>query len=172
MAHLPSSPSPTYTITRVRTPTDLSAIKLLFTTYASTLPISLSFQNFAAELATLPATYAPPTGELFLARDARSGAAIGCVALKPLPLVGVQGSSSEMKRLFVAPEGRGNGLGSALVEVVLEEASKLGYDDVRLDTLPDMESAKRVYRAFGFEVCESYYETPVEGTVFMRKALR
>ena len=72
---------------------DLETVRRLFRAYADSLPFSLDFQNFAAELAALPAPYTPPAGCLLLAR--RDGAAIGAVALKPLA-AGI----AEIKRLY------------------------------------------------------------------------
>jgi ribosomal protein S18 acetylase RimI-like enzyme len=76
-----------------------------------------------------------------------------------------------MKRLYVSPEGRGSGLGKRLVEAVVREAERIGYREMRLDTLPSMAEAIALYRKSGFEPMEPYYDTPVSGTIFMRRAL-
>jgi ribosomal protein S18 acetylase RimI-like enzyme len=78
----------------------------------------------------------------------------------------------EMKRLYVAPEARGMGLGKALVEAVVEAAQRAGYRELRLDTLPDMLDAQALYTRLGFTRIDPYYDTPIEGTVFMGRALR
>src|ERR1700733_6356013 len=100
--------SASFQLIPVRTSEDLEATKALFNAYAASLGINLSYQNFVAEMAAMPGKYAPPKGELLLARD-KVGAAIGCVGLRPL-----EDGVCEMKRLYVAPEGRGLGLGRAL----------------------------------------------------------
>jgi hypothetical protein len=41
---------------------DIAAARMLFREYAAELSIDLCFQNFGAELATLPGNYAPPMG--------------------------------------------------------------------------------------------------------------
>lgn len=143
-------------------PTDLPAITALFRAYTASLPIDLSYQNFGAELASLPGKYAPPTGALFIARDA-SGAALGCVAMRPLDEPGV----CEMKRLYVAPAGRGQGLGRALAAAIIEAARAAGYREMRLDTLDHMHEAQALYRALGFVEIGAYYDTPIPNTVFM-----
>lgn len=150
------------TIERVRTADDLAAATALFREYEASLDTDLCFQGFEAELAGLPGDYAPPTGELFIARDG-AGAPIGCVALRPVEPKG----TCEMKRLYVAPAGRGSGLGKALMEEVIREARNIGYREMRLDTLPSMTVAQAMYRAAGFRPIEPYYETPVGGTVFL-----
>jgi ribosomal protein S18 acetylase RimI-like enzyme len=76
-----------------------------------------------------------------------------------------------MKRLYVSPEGRGFGLGERLVDAVVKEAKRIGYREMRLDTLPSMPGAIALYRKFGFEPLEPYYEAPVIGTIFMRRSL-
>ena len=76
-----------------------------------------------------------------------------------------------MKRLYVSPEGRGFGLGEGLVNAVVKEAKRIGYREMRLDTLPSMAGAIALYRKLGFEPIEPYYETPVIGTIFMRRSL-
>jgi ribosomal protein S18 acetylase RimI-like enzyme len=157
------------TIIPVRSPSDLTTIKFLFTSYASHLAIDLTFQSFAEELESLPGKYAPPTGELLLALDTR-GSPIGCVAIRPLALPDVP-KCCEMKRLYVSPQGRGMGAGKALAEAVVKSAKELGYEHLRLDTLPEMTAAIGIYKALGFESCEKYYDTPLEGTVFLNKDL-
>jgi ribosomal protein S18 acetylase RimI-like enzyme len=72
-----------------------------------------------------------------------------------------------MKRLYVLEKARGERLGEKLVEAILAQARALGYHGMRLDTLPEMTAAQRLYRKYGFEEIEPYYETPIERTVFM-----
>ena len=147
-------------------PADLPAIAQLFRAYADSLPIDLGYQGFDGELVTLPGKYAPPTGALLIARDA-NGAALGCVAMRALDYPGV----CEMKRLYVAPEGRGSGLGKALALSIIEAARAAGHSEMRLDTLASMQSAQALYRALGFTEIASYYDSPIAGTVFMSMKL-
>ena len=76
-----------------------------------------------------------------------------------------------MKRLYVSPEGRGFGLGERLVNAVVKEAKRIGYREMKLDTLPSMAEAVALYRKLGFEAIEPYYDTPVIGTILMRRSL-
>jgi ribosomal protein S18 acetylase RimI-like enzyme len=153
-------------IAPVRTPDDLAAAARLFRAYAASLEIDLAFQNFEAEVAGMPGQYAPPGGALLLACGS-DGAPVGCVALRPIEPDGC----CEMKRLYVAPEGRGSGLGQELVDAVLREAERIGYREIRLDTLPSLATAIALYRKSGFETIAPYYDPPIPGMIFMRRAL-
>ncbi len=161
-----------FTIAPLASGADLDDARALFRAYAASLPIDLGYQGFATELATLPGAYVPPGGALLLARD-REGRAIGCVALRalvdrdgPLPPAAV----CEMKRLYVAPAARGLGLGRALMAAILDEAGRLGYRELRLDTLPTMTAAIAMYRAAGFVPVAPYYDTAPAGTIFLGRA--
>ncbi|MGO9046627.1 MAG: GNAT family N-acetyltransferase [Xanthobacteraceae bacterium] len=145
---------------------DIAAAAALFREYADGLGIDLSFQGFAAELASLPGDYAPPAGELLLAR-AGSGAALGCVALRPLEGSGI----CEMKRLYVRPEGRRLGIGRALVAAIIDAAETRCYREMRLDSLPTMREAMALYRRFGFAEIAAYRFNPIPDTVYLAKRL-
>jgi GNAT superfamily N-acetyltransferase len=155
-----------YTISPVRTADELEAAAGLFAAYAASLPIDLGYQDFEAELASLPGKYAPPRGELLLARGL-DGIPLGCVGLRPIPPEGC----CEMKRLYLAPAARGTGLGRALAEAVVGEARGLGYRELRLDTLGSMASAIRLYERMGFVRIAPYYAPTPAGTIFMALAL-
>jgi ribosomal protein S18 acetylase RimI-like enzyme len=145
---------------------DLDAVKRLFTAYASALGIDLSYQGFEEELAGLPGKYAAPSGALLVARG-MDGVPLGCAALRPIAPDGC----CEMKRLYVSPLARGLGLGKALVDAIVAEAIRIGYREMRLDTLPTMGEAIALYRKAGFQPIAPYYETPVAGTIFMGRRL-
>ena len=144
---------------------DIQQARALFEEYASSVGISLCFQNFDQELRNLPGDYAPPDGRLLLATEDDQLA--GCIALRKLePRV------CEIKRLFLRPAYRGQGLGKVLVESIIDEARKLGYTHMRLDTLPGrMDKAIALYQSMGFVDIGPYCENPVESAKFMELEL-
>ncbi len=133
--------------------------------YQAAIGVDLCFQDFAAELASLPGKYSPPAGRFLLAVDAEL--ILGCVALRPL-----QGSDCEMKRLYVRPAARGRGLGRLLTETLLREARQSGYGRVVLDTLPSMTEARALYRALGFTEIPPYCHDPIPGVSYLALPLR
>jgi putative acetyltransferase len=151
-------------IAQAEMPAQIEDARRLFREYAASLGIDLCFQGFDAELADLPGTYAPPRGRLLLAVDGQQ--LLGCVALRPQ-----EGGACEMKRLYVRNEARGRGVGLALAQAVIAEARALGFQRMRLDTLPTMEDAIRLYRALGFHDIPPYYHNPVEGALYLELAL-
>ncbi|KAL8754409.1 MAG: hypothetical protein Q9184_005125 [Pyrenodesmia sp. 2 TL-2023] len=160
-----------------RSQSDLTALSHLFRSYAHSLDIDLSFQDFDTELRFLPGNYTPEKrGEVLLAflphgSDDESPKAIGCVALRALDGGEEERGCCEMKRLYVAPEGRGQGVGEALAEAIIRVAREREYRVMKLDTLPSMRAARALYRKLGFVETEAYYETPIAGTVFLAKNL-
>ncbi|HWG67578.1 MAG TPA: GNAT family N-acetyltransferase [Rhodanobacteraceae bacterium] len=131
----------------------------LFREYAQAIGTDLEYQGFSVELAALPAPYVPPRGALLIARF-ESGIA-GCVALRPL-----DAHRGEMKRLYVRPAYRKSGLGKALVEAVINAAHRIGYRELRLDTLASMTSAQALYRRIGFVEIPPYNTAHLPGTRF------
>ena len=146
-------------------PGELEAVRDIFREYAASLQVDLCFQDFESELATLPGEYAPPRGALLLAWIDQN--LVGCCALRPLDNADYA-NACEMKRLYVRPSHRSEGIGRRLVEAVLDCARLAGYDCVLLDTLDDMESARELYRDLGFEEIAPYYHNPIEGSHYLK----
>ena len=142
----------------------LAIARDLIIEYAASLDIDLDFQNFEQELNDLPGDYAPPKGQILIARLKQETA--GCVALRKFDQ-----TCCEMKRLYVKPEFRGSGVGRALADAIIAQAREAGYTAMRLDTLPFMGTARTLYKTLGFKEIPTYRFNPVEGTAFLELTL-
>jgi GNAT superfamily N-acetyltransferase len=139
---------------------DIGDVRVLFGEYAGLVAEALCFQNFDEEKEALPGAYAPPGGALLLARDAGTGEAAGCVALRRL-----DDATAEMKRMYVRERYRGSGLGRKLAVAIIGEARKRGHARVVLDTLPKLAPAIALYRDLGFRECAPYLPSPTPGAL-------
>lgn len=140
--------------------TKLEDVRQLFIEYAKSLNVNLAFQHFEEELNGLPGKYSPPEGALILV--AVNGNPAGCVALRK-----ISDEFCEMKRLYVRDSYRGLSIGRQLINVVIQEARKMNYRYIRLDTLPTMKKAQDIYTSLGFYDIEPYVYNPIAGTRFM-----
>jgi len=121
---------------------------------------SLAQQNYDEEILHLEEKYAPPKGQIYLVSV--DGELAGCVGMKPS-----DDSHAELKRLYVRPAFRGRNLGETLTRRIMDDARKAGYRYLRLDTLPGLKSALKLYRRLGFREIDPYYDCLVPGTIFM-----
>jgi len=147
-------------LVEVASPGEVQACRELFLEYQRALGVSLCFQGFDQEVAELPGDYAPPRGRLYLAMAGANPA--GCVALRPL-----FHRDAELKRLYVRAAHRGAGLGRILAQRIIEDARAIGYEALKLDTLPQMKAAQRLYEDLGFGDTAPYNDNPVSGVRFM-----
>jgi GNAT superfamily N-acetyltransferase len=142
--------------------------RVILREYAASLGIDLCFQNFEAELSSLPGEYAPPAGQFLLALV--DGHVAGCGGLRALGDVDYA-NACEMKRLFVRPAFRRFGLGRLIAEALLDEARRAGYSTMLLDTLDEMEAARGLYASLGFEEIPPYYFNPIPGAHYLKAEL-
>jgi len=144
---------------------DILSARELFREYESWLGMSLCFQDFEREVATLPGKYAMPDGRLYLAYFDDKLA--GCIALRKL-----EDGIGEMKRLFVRDGFRGQKIGVHLIEKVIADAKEIGYEKMRLDTYPPkMGKAVSLYETHGFAPIPPYYDNPHADVLFMELSL-
>ena len=145
---------------------DIAHIRRLFRAYADWLNVDLCFQGFDEELASLPGKYASPQGRLLLAKA--GGEIAGCVGLRPL-----EDGICEMKRLWVEPGFGGRGIGRRLAEMIVDAGRELGYEAMRLDTMPErLKVAGHIYDTLGFKEIPDYYHNPLDGVRMYEVSLK
>ena len=70
------------------------------------------------------------------------------------PLEGGDADTCELKKMYFLPEGRGKGLGQAVLSECLKAAKELGYKYCYLETFNTMNSAMKLYERNGFKKIE------------------
>jgi ribosomal protein S18 acetylase RimI-like enzyme len=151
-------------IIEVSSDKEMDQIRELFTEYVDWLGFDLGFQDFEREFRDLPGEYSPPDGCLLLATW--NGETAGCVGLRKF-----EDKVCEMKRLYIRSEYRRKGMGRELSVRIIQKARDIGYECMRLDTVPWMTEALALYESMGFEYIEPYRHNPIEGAKFMELKL-
>jgi ribosomal protein S18 acetylase RimI-like enzyme len=154
----------TITFRKASTPTDFEKGKQLFLQYIQSLDFALTFQDVDRELAEISVEYNAPTGALLLAFE--NDKAIACAGVRK-----IDNATAELKRMFVDPNYRGLQLGQQILQQALNEAKQLGYKFIRLDTVPHMQAAIKLYKDAGFYEIEPYRFNPIPGAIYMEKQL-
>jgi ribosomal protein S18 acetylase RimI-like enzyme len=126
--------------------------------------VRIGLRQIDQQIAELPGAYGPPRGEIILGLS--QGAVVACGALRELePKIG------EIKRVYVRADHRGPGFGPRLTRALLRRARELGYERVRVDTLPTMAAAIQFYQGMGFAPIPAYWPHPVPGALFFEYAI-
>lgn len=143
-------------------------VKTLFSEYTNMLTEGdpsfeeyLKVQNYDEELEDLEMKYGMPRGRLLLAYYDNNLA--GCIGLKK-----IDEANCEMKRLYVRPQFRGKHIGDYLVKEMIKSAKEIGYSHMLLDTLPFLQSAVHMYKKYGFYEIESYNNSPMDTSIYMK----
>lgn len=143
-------------------------VKVLFSEYTQMLlqkdckfKSYLEIQNYDDEISNLEDKYGLPYGRLYIALVDDKPA--GCIALRKL-----DEKRSELKRLYIRPEFRGEKIAKSLMELIIKDAKEIGYSCILLDTISFMKEAINMYKNFGFREIPPYNNSPVEGTVFFQ----
>ena len=157
--------TPAVLVREVRDERDVAEVRRLVHAHADARASTPGIEYMRADAERMPGPYVPPQGGLWLARAGDTG--IGCVALKPL----IDGTA-EVKRMYVEPSWRGNGVGRALLEALIGGARARGYTTLRLGTLDDMLVAQSLYRSLGFAPIERYRPDELIDTRFYELSLK
>ena len=125
-------------------------------------------QVIERNLSELP-KFSPPEGRLVLAHVADHPVGIGCFHR-------ISSEIAELKRMYVRPAARGNGVGRAVLESLLYAARETGYRTMRLESAAFMKAAHSLYHSVGFVDIDPYVETEIPADVwpywvFMERAL-
>jgi GNAT superfamily N-acetyltransferase len=110
-----------------------------------------------------PTELSPPRGAFLVGYS--GGMAVCCGGLKELP-----DGSCEIKKMFVSSEARGQGVARTLLGALEDEARRLGYTTVRLDTGHKQPHAKALYASAGYREIENFNANPV-ASYFAEKQL-
>ena len=170
-------------LTTASSPETLEAARDLFRAYAGFLRTinachGFDFKRFEQEILDLPHPYTGANGELLLALADSKPA--GCIAFRSLARAAAASPAEppsadpacELKRLFVLPSHRGQGIAKSLVLTALDHARARGFRTAILDTEPStMQAANLLYRKLGFTEFDAQPASPSQGTVFLRKDL-
>jgi GNAT superfamily N-acetyltransferase len=151
-------------VVQASTPEGWAAADRLIREYLAELPFEIDFQDLDRELMMLPMEYGPPMGAALLA--VAGDEAIGFVGVRRFA-----DGVGELKRMYVAPAGRGQGTGRALATAAVDAALALGYRELLLDTVASMTAAIATYTALGFEECEPYRHNPLADARYFRLVL-
>jgi putative acetyltransferase len=154
----------TFSIISAESPAHYARARRMIEDYQRWLGIDLCFQNFATELEMLSTMYGAPRGALLLAE--MDGEDAGCIALRDMG-----DGIAEMKRLYVASDYRGLGIGRSLTEEFIKVARHLGYTSVRLDTIPRLGVAYTIYQKLGFRKIRPYTHNPDPDAIFLELTL-
>ena len=162
---------PGTTIREADWPTELETVRRLFQDYrgwlahhrdpaaSAELDVETGLGQIDKQIAELPGAYGPPRGVVLLAFAGSD--LVACGALRRL-----EAKSGEIKRIFVRQDHRGPGFGVRLTRALLDRANDLGYEKVRVDTLPTMAAAIQFYQEMGFDPIPAYWPHPALGALF------
>lgn len=113
-------------------------------------------QKYRMLLADLMQIHARPKGMILLARD-HTGAPLGCGMTHA-----IDAETSEIKRVFMTPAGRGKGIAERLCAMLVAQAREDGFKRVVLDTSKGLHAAQRLYTRMGFVPRGPYQPIPPE----------
>ncbi len=103
-----------------------------------------------AEVDAMFEAYPPPRSAFFVVEKA--GRVLGCGGFGPL--AGADAEICELRKMYFLPQLRGTGMGSALMDTILDAAREAGYKRCYLETVERMEKARALYARHGFQVID------------------
>lgn len=95
------------------------------------------------------AEFVPPDGTFLIVRF--FGRPVGCGAFKR-----IGSRTAYLKRMWIAPDARGLGLGKRLLQALEERAWNVGYRKTRLETNKALSEAQQLYKRSGYDEIEAF----------------
>ena len=133
----------------------------LFQEYKSELNVDVSFQPTDEKADEIIKIY----DKIYIAFSGNNIA--GCIAFHKM----TDDKNCEFKRLYVRNGFRGLHIGRLLMQHAINEAKKLNYNAIYLDTLDRLKAACKLYESFGFEKINAYYNNPLPNVCYYRLQL-
>ncbi len=131
-------------------PDDVAGVARLVVSTLAEFGFSSQVGGVERDLAAVPEHYCAPRAGFWVAEE--EGAIVGTVALRPK-----DGSTCELKRLYVRADCRGTGLGERLYQRAEAFARTAGYERLWLDSSRRFKKAHRLYLRNGFVLVESLH---------------
>ena len=131
---------------RIRSATnaDADAVRNLVFGVLDEYGLRAEHKGVDADLFDLEANYIARGGMFEVVEDER-GRLIGTVGLYP------KGHGvAELRKMYLIPEARGQGIGKKLMDRLLDQARTLGFHRIELETASVLVEAIGLYRRYGF----------------------
>ena len=67
------------------------------------------------------------------------------------PTIGLPEKTCELVKMYLLPEARGKGLGRLIIEKCLQTAKEFGFEQIYIESMPELNLALKIYERFGFK---------------------
>lgn len=151
-------------ILAARSASEYESFGRLVREYLANLGFEVDFQDVERELSALDVAYGGDDGVALLA--VVGDEVVGAVGVRQ-----ISPHTAELKRMYVQPPWRGQGVGRRLGDRAIEEARRRGYSRLRLDTLQRMTAAVSYYRSVGFADIPAYCPNPMRDALYLELQL-
>ncbi len=134
-------------IRRIQPSDNLEVASIIRTVMTEFGAVGAGFSIEDAEVDCMYESYTEPRTRFYVLDNKR--ALLGCGGIAPL--AGGDPETCELKKMYFQPAARGQGYGRLLVETLLQDACRLGFRKVYIETLQSMVAANLLYQKLGFE---------------------
>jgi putative acetyltransferase len=119
-------------------------IRLVMTEFKA---VGCGYSISDSEVDDMFSAYAPDRSAFYVVE--LDGQILGCGGFAPL--TGADTETCELRKMYFRSELRGLGVGTELLKLCLEEAANAGFRLCYLETMDNMEQARRLYGKHGFK---------------------